>query len=141
MHNIPLILYLSKNLNEYGQQTADRCTFTTLINANFPINQLAGHKANCKLQVTSLLKYHGSYKRTKLIHIVGNRRVTELYRGLVEVLENNDERTTRQAGGERGGDSGGCPYGFEFGSPSLFQLLSVLGHFSTFAVLPFLSLD
>ena len=80
MCNIPLIVYLGKNLSEYGQQTADRRTFTTLINQHFPLKELKGHKAACNNQTDKLLKYHGSYLRTKIIATDGNRHKVTIHR-------------------------------------------------------------
>jgi|GEM_PF-2476754 len=89
MQNIPLILYLGKNLSEYGQQTADHCTLTTLVNTNFPIEQLAGHKDSCKLKPARLLKYHGSYKRIRIIDTAGQPHCAQiiLLEGLSKEIE------------------------------------------------------
>jgi hypothetical protein len=80
VQNIPLILYLGKNLSEYGKLSADRGTFTTLINTNFPIDQLIGHKDSCELKLGSQLKYHDSYKRTKIIDTNGQPHCALIHR-------------------------------------------------------------
>ena len=63
MQNIPLMLFLGKNLTEYAEQIADVRTFTTLINQHFPLDLLQGHKLDCRADRTTRLKYHGSYVR------------------------------------------------------------------------------
>ncbi len=78
MSNIPLIVYLGKNLTEYGQQTADRSTFTTLINQHFPLKELNGHKNAC--EADKQLKYHGSYWRSKVIATDGVRHRVAIHR-------------------------------------------------------------
>lgn len=81
MPNIPLILFLGKNLTEYAEQIGDLRTFTTLINQHFPAELLQGHKADCPTAQTTLLKYHGSYVRRDVkdtegqIHCVTIRRL------------------------------------------------------------------
>ena len=80
MKNIPLILNLGKNLTEYTQQTADRRTFTTLINQHFPPDLLQGHKEGCKAQPNSLLKYHGSYVRRAVIDTEGKSHQVSIHR-------------------------------------------------------------
>jgi hypothetical protein len=43
MPNLPLMLELGKNLQEYREFTADHCTFTKFVNANFPAYRLQSH--------------------------------------------------------------------------------------------------
>lgn len=81
MKNIPLILFLGKNLSEYAEQIKDLSSFTTLINQHFPLDLLQGHKPNCHPDRATRLKYHGSYVRCDvkdtegLTHCVTIRRV------------------------------------------------------------------
>src|SRR4051794_39072318 len=80
MRNIPLIVYLGKNLTEYHQQTADYRTLTHQINEHFPADQLEGHKTECILDATGSLAYHGSYLRTKIVDTEGQIHQAKIHR-------------------------------------------------------------
>lgn len=84
MKNIPLMLFLGKNLAEYNQQTADVRTLTQQINRQFPPDQLEGHKATCPSNsnptAPSSLAYHGSYLRTKIIDTEGQIQQARIHR-------------------------------------------------------------
>lgn len=80
MKNIPLILFLGKNLTEYAEQTADLRTFTTKINQAFPAFQLEGHKTHCSSDQNTLLGYHGNYQRTRIIDTEGQLHQVLIHR-------------------------------------------------------------
>jgi hypothetical protein len=80
MKNIPLIVYLGKNLTEYAQQTADVRTLTQQVNQHFPADQLEGHKSECQLEANSSLAYHGSYLRTKIVDTEGQIHQAKIHR-------------------------------------------------------------
>lgn len=80
MKNIPLILFLGKNLSEYAEQIADLSTFTTLVNDQFPATALQGHKADCLREATTRLKYHASYVRRTVKDTEGQNHAVTIRR-------------------------------------------------------------
>jgi len=80
MPNIPLMLELGKNLNEYRTLVSDHRTFTNLVNASFPAYRLQGHKTGCLIDHRHQLGYHGSYQRNCIIDTEGVRHQVRLHR-------------------------------------------------------------
>ena len=74
MYNIPLTLFLGKTLSEYTQNFLDRKSLLEVVNREYPLHRLRGHKPTCLLsdeatveteanQTHPRLGYHGSYVR------------------------------------------------------------------------------
>jgi hypothetical protein len=80
MPNIPLILELGKNVQEYRQFETDHRTLTNLVNQHFPAHRLKGHKTGCSNNQTSTLGYHGSYLRKCVIDTEGVRHQLRIHR-------------------------------------------------------------
>jgi hypothetical protein len=78
--NIPLMLNLGKNLTEYAQNSTDHAVLCRLVNAEFPAEQLDGHKSACRPQPQTQLGYHGSFVRRKVIDTAGQKHQVRIHR-------------------------------------------------------------